>query len=453
MKAGAGIWMLGIFVSILLHLGAAAGLRAALQPDPVTDQPIPQSRLNVAAQEMRRSDAAEQAPQSEEVLEKASSGAKLGGDAIASTRASPVATPSDRAEEQALPAQSTAAAKANVPVISSLPTTAAKALPSRLPVAASMQTPFVTASAQVQAPSPTTLTFVQPKPVVSLPETPETIVTLEQKPQVMRTKATLAFPAAGPVDPVSLAAFQSFTQPEGTTGAALRDNLSAALSVPCARMQVTFDPDTTTLQLTGHVPDSDDRGPVLSALRAQMGPDIAVVDNLLVLPAPQCGALTGIAGVGLPQSTDQITNPMIVGENTHARAFRYFTDDALVLTLTAPDYPAYVYVDYFDADGNVIHLTPNEATPLQILVPKETLTVGAENAREEGLFVTIGPPYGQEIAAAFASSVPLYDGLRPLVEPAGAYLDWLKDKVAAARAQNAGFKGEWVYFFVTTAAR
>jgi len=183
-----------------------------------------------------------------------------------------------------------------------------------------------------------------------------------------------------------------------------------------------------------------------------MGADIGVTENLLILPAPQCGALSGIAEVGLPQSTDQITNPLIVGADTHARAFRYVTGDPLVLELTAPDYPAYVYVDYFDADGNVIHLSPNERAPLQLAAEKTALQIGARSQDAPGLFVTIGPPYGQEIAAAFAASVPLYDGVRPLVEPADAYLRWMQERVAEARAEHPDFKGEWVYFFVTTAA-
>lgn len=48
--------------------------------------------------------------------------------------------------------------------------------------------------------------------------------------------------------------------------------------------------------------------------------------------------------------------------------------------------------------------------------------------------------------------MPLYAGTRPLVEPAAPYLAWLKQQVRAARAEHADFKGEWVYFFVTTAA-
>ena len=51
------------------------------------------------------------------------------------------------------------------------------------------------------------------------------------------------------------------------------------------------------------------------------------------------------------------------------------------------------------------------------------------------------------------ASVPLYDGNRPLVEPAEPYLAFLKEQVAKARAEHADFKGEWVYFFITTKPR
>ena len=74
-------------------------------------------------------------------------------------------------------------------------------------------------------------------------------------------------------------------------------------------------------------------------------------------------------------------------------------------------------------------------------------------AGDAGLHVRIGPPYGQEIAAAFAASEPLYAGLRPIVEPAEPYLKWLAEQVAMARARSPDFKGEWVYFFVTTRAK
>jgi hypothetical protein len=270
----------------------------------------------------------------------------------------------------------------------------------------------------------------------------------------------LAFQGSGggAVDPVSLSAFQSFMAPGDLSGAAadVRDGIAGVLSaVPCSRLQVEFDPAENTLLVAGHVPEPELRSSVVAAMQVQMGSDIPVRDNLLILPRPQCGALAGIASVGLPQSTDQITNPLLVGESTHAREFRYTEGSPLVMALQGADYDAFVYVDYFDADGNVLHLTPNQFTPLTLTPAEGALQIGSETvlaAGEPGLYIEIGPPFGQEIAVAFASSVPLYEGTRPLVEPAEPYLFWLRDRVSNARASNPDFKGEWVYFFVTTSS-
>ena len=176
-----------------------------------------------------------------------------------------------------------------------------------------------------------------------------------------------------------------------------------------------------------------------------------VTDSMLILPRPQCGALGGIGAMGLPQSTDQLTNPLLVGTDAQERTYNYTQGDQMILDLAAPDYDAYIYVDFFDANGNVIHLVPNETVPLALRPAKSAMRIGAGEDGTPYLNITIGPPYGQEIAAAFAASAPLYDGVRPLSEPAEPYLAWMAGQVAAARAADPDFKGEWVYFFVSTA--
>ncbi len=276
-------------------------------------------------------------------------------------------------------------------------------------------------------------------------------------PQAVHLTAAVAWIGgdAGAIDPISLAAFQSFMQPSDpnaeAAGSPVRDGLEAVLAaVPCSRLQTEFNPDTGVLELRGHVPDDAVRGPVLAAVQARVGDAIPVADATLVLPPPQCGALAGIGGVGLPQSDDQRTNPRIVGPNAHVREFRYGEGERLELELTAPDYDAYVYIDYFDADGNVLHLQPNDVVPVGLAAAKSPLTSGVERDGLPALILTVSPPFGQEIAVAFAASVPLYDGLRPIMEPAEPYLEFLTKRVADARAAHPDFKGEWVYFFITT---
>lgn len=318
--------------------------------------------------------------------------------------------------------------------------------------------------ARIATPQAQTVAQATPEAQVAAPAAPNA-----QTAPAAPTNAPTATPAALPAtsakadtafqfgdrlvtDPKALATIQAFMAPETLEGSdQVRDDLGSVLTdVDCARLSAVFIPETGNLEMRGHVPDLALRADVIAAMQQQVGADIPVTANLLHLPSPQCGALTGIADLGLPQSTDQFTNTRLIGETAHAREYGYSEGQRLEFDLAAPDYDAYVYVDYFTATGDVVHLVPNETIPLEKTTAKTAFGVGKDRPGKPGLLITIGPPFGQEIAVAFAASHPLYDGLRPLVEPADPYLADLKARVAAARAQHPDFKGEWVYFFITT---
>jgi hypothetical protein len=258
------------------------------------------------------------------------------------------------------------------------------------------------------------------------------------------------------VDPTSLAAIQAFVQvgdlnkSQSNVGE-VRDGISQTLeTIPCSRVQAQFIPQNGTLQLNGHIPDEGLREPVIEAMQKQMGKNINVVDNMLILPRPQCGIISAIAAVGLPQSTDQLTNPLLIGEDAHVKEYNYKEGERLKLDMTAPHYDSFIYVDYFDATGMVLHLQPNDIIPLNLQMANSNLSVGKETNGKPSLKIMIAPPFGQEIAVAFASSVNLYAELRPTIEPAQNYLIFLKTKIEQARLKQANFKGEWVYFFIET---
>ncbi len=462
------IWSVGLALSIILHIAGASILLWSIEPDPVAEQPVPETRMQLSAHQVKQSDAIETQPEADPASAEDASGARLAQGAIreSSAVASEITQQQVNAAEPETDAIAVLEQVAEVGVaLDASPAAltevngatqivlAAEVIPANLNAAA---LPLTAVGA----------TIAQPQPVAAAIPTVETAPAVQAQPvaltqtvpEIPKAKASEVFSATGddPIDPVSLAAFQSFMRPEdaGQGAQDLRDGIDGLLSqVPCSRLQVQFQPETNTLELIGHIPETGLREPVLAALQAQMGENIRVADNLLVLPRPQCGALSGIADVGLPQSTDQITNPLLVGEDVHAREFRYTQGQQLVLDLSGADYDAYIYVDYFDADGQVIHLSPNEATPLELTQAKSALRIGAQRQGDPGLFITIGPPYGQEIAVAFAASKPLYQGQRPLIEPADDYLKFVKSQVSAARAADPDFKGEWVYFFITTAER
>lgn len=379
-----------------------------------------------------------------------------------------------------LPAQSitTAATPAAPQLASAAPVTAlvTSAIPS--PQALSTSRPVaITASAALAIPgqrpaavAPATPVIAPSRPSVetTAPATPQAEAAAAAAPQsedssalplpALAGKAALAWSGGDdtPVSATSLAAITAFTQ-EGdlAAGAAeVRDGIESILAaVPCARLQTTFLAETGQLELRGHIPEDGLRAPVLAALQAQVGDAIALSDQLLILPRPQCGALAGIAGVGLPQSTEQLTSPAVIGEDGFARTFAYVEGERLRLDLAAPDYDSYIYMDYFVADGTVIHLQPNDIVPLTFAPAKSAQTVGHVRDDQPYLELIVSPPFGQEIAAAFASNVPLYEGTRPIQEPAEAYLAFLKEQVSAARAAHPDFKGEWVYFFISTSAK
>lgn len=471
------LWSLAAVGSGLAHLTAIAAFQMTQHPDLAAQQPSPESSLTLAAHQVPRSTAQAQRAKSEPGRSATAKGEGLAAGAIPQSQAKPMLAPAANllaALPQATtlgpapdPAQPTPSAAISSLALSGI-ATPGLALSGADPVVAAANPAQPFAEHQSSQPLPQQLAQqLPPKDADLSPLLPDTQSQAlseaapnpepaQQSPaRVATLTADLAFQGSDPdqIDPLSIAAFQSFTQPENIAKSAkgLRDGVSAVLSgVGCSRLQVVFDPETATLELRGHIPQNDMRAPVLQALQSQMGQDITLSDKMRLLPRPQCGALAGIAAVGLAQSTDQITNPLLLGPEAQARVLSYTGGEQLYFDLTAPDYPAFIYVDYFDAAADVIHLTPNEAIALAQTSPRSALRVGAKSPGDPGLQILVGPPYGQEIAVAFAASSPLYEGLRPLSEPAEEYLTFLRHQIAEKRKQDPDFKGEWVYFLIET---
>ena len=471
--AGAGVLSLAVHA---VALGLLALVAAPRKPE--VAPPPPPSQLTVVTQQIRETSATAgtaSGPTAREGTTPATP-ARQGAPRLTAARAAAVtgrpatavaADAADAVDAAALAPAATrlgptgaeaAVAAARLPpapaarIVDTATTPRAAAVPSSRPLT---QAAPASAAIAVAVPAATGVAAVAPT-AKSIPDTaPDSPVAAPSPLPARRQTADLAWSGDGAdrLGPQSLDAITAFTDAGDLGGAAadLRDGISDLLGgIPCARIQTTFAPETGRLVLTGHVPDAADRAPLVAALQAAVGDAIPVTGDLRILPPPQCDALAGVAAIGLPQSVEQLTNPRIIGDTGAARNYDYVAGDRLELDLAGPDYDSVVYVDYFAADGSVIHLQPNDTVPLTRLPAKAAMTIGRENAETPHLSMTIGPPFGQEIAVAMATSAPLYEGLRPLEEPAGPYLDFLRERVAAARAADPDFRGEWVYFFITT---
>jgi len=128
---------------------------------------------------------------------------------------------------------------------------------------------------------------------------------------------------------------------------------------------------------------------------------------------------------------------------------RFAEGQDLVLDLRAPDFPAYLHVDGFAADGNVVHLLPNPLEPSAALEPGATRRLGERSTRTR--FWTIGPPFGRELILVIASAAPLFPTPRPEAEPAADYLPELKRMLTAIEAD--GTPAVAVALFIATHPR
>ena len=375
------------------------------------------------------------------------------------------------ASQAAQPAQATLALSAASLAATAPPTAEAAAtpMPATLLASASVDTPTLGATAPNAGPVPASSLITQVSAQISADGTETTAKAPPAQPAPSRApdapiaaQAPLNAPTVSAAtgwsgdttfDPKSLAAVQSFMQPLDASQRAdtPRDAISQLLaSVPCARLAATFIPETGTLELRGHIPDDSIRAPILTAIRQQLGESIPVGGSMIVLPSPQCDVLSKLENIGLPQSTRQANDPKELGAITQLTTFEYAEGERVIIRMKSYDFPAYVYVDFFDIDGNVLHLRPNQWEPLQYYQPGANITIGDDANGQPAVRLIVRPPFGRELAVAYASSEPLYEGLREAREPAEPYLAFLRERIAALKAENPDYRGDWVYMFVET---
>ncbi|WP_294221652.1 DUF4384 domain-containing protein [uncultured Shimia sp.] len=461
--------VLATFGSLVLHGGAATLGLALVVSTPVPQQGIPDSSLNLAAIRVPQSDALPAAPDAQHLeadkLLAVAAPSLSSRDAVQSSHiVARTKLPSSNLKSAATPATRLTGTKVSSPTHVALSTGNSPISPMSTDATPAQAEPLVSqhVTATPQAFSSHVAADLQElklntaKPA-SLPihsTAPTSPQYSAQKPAAPRVAATFDWNAASTFDAASLDTVAAFLRPESSAGQNMRDTLAAALKAPeCARVQTAFDPDTGTLALQGHLRDEDQRAPLLATLSGQLGDSLPLKDHLLILPAPQCTILASLDQLDLPQSEEQFTDPMLVGDSAQVQTYGFVAGQRLIIDLEAPDYPAFVYLDYFDANGDVIHLVPSAQRPLQAYDAATLFSIGRpdpDTGAPPALVLEISPPFGQDIAVAYAASHPLYDGVRPFVEPAAAYLTFLQDRIAQVRSTHDGFRGEWAYLFVAT---
>jgi len=219
--------------------------------------------------------------------------------------------------------------------------------------------------------------------------------------------APIIAPLEPPSPPVVVAVVPKPEPP--LTPTALRARVEKEISeFACANVTIT--PRKGAIgSLSGFVGAVQDR----DKLAALLGKDAEhLTANLAVRPWPQCEALSTFStALSKPRGLDV----KIAGD----QAPTLLGGAKMVVEITTPDYPTYLYVTYLQASGNAVHLTQPDRPLARALPPNTKVTLGADNL---GPTFRVGPPFGTEMIVAIATASPLFSTSRPPTEIERDYL-------------------------------
>jgi hypothetical protein len=225
----------------------------------------------------------------------------------------------------------------------------------------------------------------------------------------------------------------------------------AVLTIECGRVEANFDAESGVVRLSGHVRSPEEREMLSKRLADVTGVRQVNRTDLHLVGEPYCRVLELLDRPELRRSDDQSQTIAAIAQPAQSGVLTLKAGMPLALQLAGPDYPSYVYVDYFTADGRVYHLLPTASLSDHRLRPGERLAVGGRNGR--GVRATIGPPFGLDIVVALASDAPLWAQARPVAESADAYLADLAAVIAEEHRREPTRRIEYSYYLIQTSEK
>jgi serine/threonine protein kinase len=209
----------------------------------------------------------------------------------------------------------------------------------------------------------------------------------------------------------------------------IRTQVAALLStLECGDASARLSGDGTLL-LSGFVSTPEALSRLKGAVRQIEGIE-KIEDRLSVQPWPFCTILSVLRPLQPAGATPEILPRL----DLNKADLRYRTGEKLVVTATVgTGFEGYLYVDYIDSDGSVVHLLPSPRQTQNRMQPGQQIVLGALDANDaSGDFVyEIQPPLGPGMVVAFASRHRILEAPRPHVETTGAYVPALSAALLA----------------------
>lgn len=174
----------------------------------------------------------------------------------------------------------------------------------------------------------------------------------------------------------------------------------------------------SSLVIQGHVASADDMNRLFNVLVPYT--EVARVSNRAQIYAwPHCEAVEILEELTLA-NTASAGSPSI---RPFEHGSSYLEGESVVIEAVAGAAAGYLYVDFLQNDGTVVHLLSGTRVD-----PGDRLRLG-----EGELHFTVSPPFGEEMLFVFQSAEPLFTTNRPQGEEAATYLPALRGALQGGR--------------------
>ena len=211
----------------------------------------------------------------------------------------------------------------------------------------------------------------------------------------------------------------------------------------CAALQSTVDETARTIVVKGRVESTLEHTRLQQELAGLPGVKNVDAQGVGVLPRPFCAVVELLDPYVANAQAKQLG--LAVAPSRHTT--QYHEGEDLILDVQAPSTDAYVYVDYFQKDGHVVHLLPNPLEKRNLLTKSSISTIGEGRTDPGKRFWTVLPPLGTELISIVSFPRPLFVQDRPEAEDAAAYLEAMRNAFSqAGEAEPLAAS----YFFIET---
>ncbi|HVJ51659.1 MAG TPA: serine/threonine-protein kinase [Aliidongia sp.] len=196
----------------------------------------------------------------------------------------------------------------------------------------------------------------------------------------------------------------------------------------CAKLELTAGDDLKG-QIRGFVSSQQDLAGLKSEVRTLPGGQIGA-DSVNVYVKPHCDVVKAL---------DAATGPGAAPRLELNKPSAVYKNGEKLVVKTVADRDGYLYVDYIDNAGSVVHMLPSPHVPNNRVKAGQEITLGSAKPSARDDAYEIAEPFGPNMLVVLLSPVPLFDK-QPQTEEIGPYLQSVQTALARSGGQvTSGF--------------